>query len=229
MILLPLDQTLLVQKVLSFLSKSITIILFTTIPFHWRDQSRLFCTGWELGTTDLMPTCTASQMPSQITLFFWKVELCMKDTIARSSLSLPLASALSATGFSLNTNGSTSLTDSPGVLHLFLITVSLSSFDHDWLESQHHFLHKLQHFPLIQLQQHLLAQFLFHPAFFFMMKKRNQANSFSFSCGKNSKSDHSESNTSSCTILGLQWNFQCLISMQQQLTDSNKDRQTAIV
>ena len=31
-----------------------------TASTNWTGQSRLFCSGWELGTTDLTPTCTTS-------------------------------------------------------------------------------------------------------------------------------------------------------------------------
>ena len=31
-----------------------------TASTNWTDQNRLFCSGWELHTTDLMPTCTTS-------------------------------------------------------------------------------------------------------------------------------------------------------------------------
>ena len=30
-----------------------------TASTNWTDQSRSLCSGWELGTTDLMPTCSA--------------------------------------------------------------------------------------------------------------------------------------------------------------------------
>ena len=33
-----------------------------TASTNWTDQSRLFCSGWELGTTGLMPICTSSRL-----------------------------------------------------------------------------------------------------------------------------------------------------------------------
>ena len=33
-----------------------------TASTNWTGQSRLFCSGWELDTTDLTPTCTTSSM-----------------------------------------------------------------------------------------------------------------------------------------------------------------------
>ena len=41
-------------------SSNTQITTSQTASTNWTGQSRLFCSGWELGTTDLTPTCTAS-------------------------------------------------------------------------------------------------------------------------------------------------------------------------
>ena len=54
------DETTIIKTLSKKNGSCSTQTITNQTPTNWIGQSRLFCSGWELDTTDLMPTCTRS-------------------------------------------------------------------------------------------------------------------------------------------------------------------------